>query len=174
MSDAMTEQSEKERLGELVRGVHRKFPSGVTAVTVTSPDGTPRGLAVNAFSSVSLDPPLLMVTVNATSSTYPWLFAADHLAVNIIASAQTKVIRRFAQSGGDKFAEIAWHPGITGSPVIDGVAGHFEIAVRYKIPAYTHTIFIGEVVAAEYSDDPALIYLGGAFYEGDKLTPTDF
>lgn len=163
----------EESLGEIVRGVHGRYPTGVTVVTVASPEGKPYGLAVNAFASISLEPPLLMVAIKATSSSYPWLFAADHLGVNILSTHQTSIVRRFAVSGGDKFAEIPWHPGQTGSPIIDGVTGSFELDVKYKIPAYTHTIFIGEVVAATYTDDPALIYLGGKFFQGDTLVPTE-
>ncbi|MFC7766343.1 flavin reductase family protein [Leucobacter soli] len=130
------------------------------------------GLAVNAFSSISLDPPLIMVAVNANASTYPWLFSAEHIGVNIVAENQVGVVRAFARSGGDKFAGLDWHPGTTGAPVIDGSAGHFELAVRYKIPAYTHTIFIGEVIEAAATDQPAMIYLGGGFFaQGQGLTP---
>ncbi len=156
-------------LGDEVRAVHRRYPTGVTIVTVIDPNGMPHGLAVNAFSSVSLDPPLILVAINATSATYPWLFSADHIAVNVIAQTQTEVVRVFARSGGDKFADLRWSPGITGSPVLHGTTGHFELAVRYKIPAYTHTIFIGEVVEAAHTDEPALIYLGGSFFRGDGL-----
>lgn len=160
-------------LGEVVRGAHRMYPTGVTVVTVTGDDGEPHGLAVNAFSSVSLDPPLILVAVNATSSTYPWLFSASHIAVNLMSTEQAPIVRRFARSGGDKFAEIDWTPGVTGSPIITGTSGHFELDVKYKIPAYTHTIFIGEVVAADHTDVPALVYVGGQFFRGDSLQPAD-
>lgn len=156
-------------IGDQVRGVHRRYPTGVTVVTVADEDGVPHGLAVNAFSSVSLDPPLILVAINATSSTYPWLFTADHIAVNVVAESQSSVVRAFAKSGGDKFARLDWHAGETGAPLIDGATGHLELAVRYKIPAYTHTIFIGEVVTAGFTDEPALIYLGGGFFTGSGL-----
>ena len=160
-------------LGEIVRNVHRRYPTGVSVVSVTAPDGKPYGLAVNSFSSVSLDPPLILFAVNVTASSYPWMFSADHMAVNVLSTSQTAVVKRFAQSGGDKFADIAWTKGETGSPLISGCTGRFELAVRYKIPAYTHTIIIGEVVSAEYTDDSPMIYLGGKFYDGGNLTPTD-
>ncbi|MCZ2849905.1 flavin reductase family protein [Modestobacter sp. VKM Ac-2978] len=163
----------EENLGEVVRAVHRRYPTGVSVVTAASPEGKPYGLAVNSFSSVSLDPPLILFAVNVTSSSYPWLFSADHVAVNLLSTSQTAVVRRFAQSGGDKFADIEWTTGQTGSPLIAGCTGRFELAVRYKIPAYTHTVFIGEVVCAEYTDDPALIYLGGKFFDSSDLRSTD-
>lgn len=164
--------TEAQNIGERVRALHRLYPTGVTVVTVADADGQPRGLAVNAFSSVSLDPPLVLVAINATSSTYPWLFSAEHIAVNIIAETQRAVVGAFAKSGGDKFAGLSWHPGVTGAPILEGSTGHFELAVRYKIPAYTHTIFLGEVIAAEASETPAMLYLGGAFYQqGAGLVP---
>lgn len=164
--------SEEPTIGDKVRAVHRRYPTGVTIVTVADADGQPRGLAVNAFSSVSLDPPLILVAVNANASTYPWLFTAEHIGVNIVAESQVDVVRAFARSGGDKFAGLDWHPGVTGAPVLEGTAGYFELAVRYKIPAYTHTIFIGEVVEAAASDQPAMIYLDGGFFaQGEGLTP---
>lgn len=164
--------TEAQLIGDRVKALHRRYPTGVTVVTVADAEGQPRGLAVNAFSSVSLDPPLVLVAINATSSTYPWLFSAEHIAVNIIAETQLAVVRAFAKSGGDKFAGLDWHPGVTGAPVLDGSTGHFELAVKYKIPAYTHTIFLGEVIAAETADTPAMVYLGGSFYQqGAGLLP---
>jgi flavin reductase (DIM6/NTAB) family NADH-FMN oxidoreductase RutF len=154
-----------------VRALHRRYPSGVTIVTVMGDDGAPHGLAVNAFSSVSLEPPLILVAVNATTSTYPWLFTAEHIAVNIIAQDQANIVKTFATSGGDKFAGVDWREGEARSPILEGTTGHFELAVRYKIPAYTHTLFIGEVISASYTEKPALVYVGGAFYLGDNLTP---
>lgn len=164
-----TNGSTELTMGEEVRALHRRYPTGVTVVTVCEEDGTPRGLAVNAMTSVSLEPPLMLVAVNATSSTFPALFAADHLVVNVLSTSQADVVKAFARSGGDKFQGVDWFSGETGSPVLAGSTGYFELAVKYKIPAYTHTIFIGEVVAARHTDDPAMIYLGGNFYDSADL-----
>ncbi|MDJ1370784.1 flavin reductase family protein [Gulosibacter molinativorax] len=164
---------EEPTLGQRLRAVHKRYPTGVTIVTVLGSDGQPRGLAVNAFASISYDPPLIMVAINATSSTYPWLFSADHLAINVIAEDQMPIVRAFAKKGGDKFAGLDWQEGVTGSPILAGVTGHFELAIKYKMPAYTHTIFIGEVVAAEAGETPALIYRGAEFFLGSDLTPVE-
>lgn len=103
-----------KELEEGVRNVHRNFPTGVTIVTALV-DGTPYGLAVNAFSSVSLDPPVVLVCVAATSSTHPHLFSVDHLGVNILAEDQDDLLKAFARSGGDKFADVAWREAPAGS-----------------------------------------------------------
>jgi len=163
--------SDDASISDLVRGVHRRYPTGVTVVTVADNEGKPHGLAVNAFSSVSLEPPLVLVAVNATSATYPWLFATDYIAVNIVAQSQPEVVATFAKSGGDKFAGIGWKPGVTGSPVLTGTTGHFELKVTHRVTAYTHTLFIGEVVSVAYSDTPAMIYLGGKLFFSGDLTP---
>jgi flavin reductase (DIM6/NTAB) family NADH-FMN oxidoreductase RutF len=157
-------------LGEAVKAVHRSFPTGVTIVT-TCVEGQPYGLAVNAFSSVSLDPPLVLVCVAATSSTYPRLFLGTHMAVNILASDQASVAGVFAKSGGDKFAEIAWTRGGCGAPILDGVSAHLEIEIETRIPAYTHTIFIGRVTDAKASGRPPLVYLNASMFDSELLRP---
>jgi flavin reductase (DIM6/NTAB) family NADH-FMN oxidoreductase RutF len=157
-------------LGERVRGVHRQYPTGVTVVTAAA-GGKPYGLAVNAFSSISLDPPLVLVCVNESSQSYPAVFEADHIGVNILAADQAGVAGIFARSGGDKFAALQWRPSARGVPVLDGVAGHFELEVKYKIPAYSHTIFIGQVVEADASGKAPLVYQAGKFFDGARLEP---
>lgn len=155
-------------LAERVRGVHRQYPTGVTVVTAAA-GGTPYGLAVNAFSSISLDPPLVLVCVNESSRSYPAVFEADYIGVNILAADQAGVAGTFARSGGDKFAALDWNLSSHGVPVLDGVAGHFELEVKYKIPAYSHTIFIGQVVEAASSGKAPLVYQAGKFFDGARL-----
>src|SRR3954469_17967619 len=100
---------------DLMKQVNRQFVTGVTVVTVM--DGEqPRGLAVNAFASISLDPPTVMVCVQRTSSTHDCLFRADHLAINILSTAQLDVVSRFAAKSADKFAGLDWRPGAVRRP----------------------------------------------------------
>jgi flavin reductase (DIM6/NTAB) family NADH-FMN oxidoreductase RutF len=167
---AAAAQEPAQELADRVRAVHRQYPTGVTVVT-TAVDGVPYGLAVNAFSSISLDPPLVLVCVNESSRSYPAVFDSDHLGVNILASDQRAVAGAFATSGGDKFAQLDWTRSERGVPVLDGVAGHFELEVKYKIPAFTHTIFIGEVIDARASGKAPLVYQGGGFFDGAQLVP---
>lgn len=155
-------------LATRVRAVHRQYPTGVTVVTAAS-QGKPVGLAVNAFSSISMDPPLVLVCVNESSNSFPAVFESAFIGINILASDQLDVAGTFAKSGGDKFAALDWHLSAVGVPVLDGVAGHLELEIKYKIPAYTHTIFIGQVVEAGSSDKSPLVYHAGAFFDGAKL-----
>jgi flavin reductase (DIM6/NTAB) family NADH-FMN oxidoreductase RutF len=153
-----------------VREIHRRFVTGVTIVAVDDA-GTPRGLAVNAFCSISLDPPLVMACVQKTSSTYPCLFRAGHLAVSILAAGQADVAAIFATKHPDKFASIAWSPALHGSPLIDGSCAAIEVEIRERLQASTHSVFIGRVVDARYNDADPLIYRAGQFYEPARLTP---
>jgi flavin reductase (DIM6/NTAB) family NADH-FMN oxidoreductase RutF len=156
----------------LLRQVHRKFPTGVTVVTTM--DGVlPRGLAVNAFSSLSLEPPLILVCVALTSRTHAPLMRANEFAVNLLSANQHMIARTFATSGIDKFGDLAWSPGRTGAPLIDGCSGYFEATVRERIHTSTHTLFIGDVVDARVTDEPPLLYLRGAMYDPSALEPLE-
>jgi flavin reductase (DIM6/NTAB) family NADH-FMN oxidoreductase RutF len=154
---------------EAVRGFHRQFLTGVTIITTLGPDG-PRGMAINAFASVCLDPPLVLCCVARTAATYEPLTGSGAFAVNILAAHQRDVAMTFARSGGsEKFGEVSWRQGVSGSPVLEGVAAYLEATVENRVDAYTHTIFLGRVVAAEaYGRDP-LAYLGGRFYDSAGL-----
>ena len=158
----------EDEFGEAVREVHRLFPTGVTVVT-TAVDGHPYGLAVNAFSSVSLTPPMVLVCVAETSRTHPHLISSGHLAVNILSHRQQATAARFARSGGEKFEGLDWFPGPHGSPILAGISVYVEIEVERRIPAYTHTIFIGRVVTSRSFGVPPLVYLGGGFFDGSAL-----
>lgn len=153
-----------------VKRVHRSFPSGVTVVT-TSIDGKPFGLAVNAFSSVSLAPPMVLVCINETSSSYPRFFAGNGFGVSILAADQIAVAKRFAVSGGDKFADIRWEIGPHGQPLVSDAAAHLELDIVSMLPAGSHTIFVGRVVSANASGKPPLVYYNAGFFDGGRLAP---
>ncbi|MCG2623890.1 flavin reductase [Arthrobacter sp. I2-34] len=155
---------------EIMKGFNRQFVTGVTVVT-TQENGAPKGLAVNAYSSVSLEPPLVMVCVQKTSSTYPALFASTHLGINILSNQQKGTVSTFASKSADKFAEIAWHQGPNGSPLIDGSSAALEAEIRERFQAKTHTIFICRVRHAEVSDTEPMVYKAGRFYDSEKLSP---
>ncbi len=156
-------------LSDRVRKVHAQFPTGVMVVTTTV-DGTPHGLAVNAFSSVSLEPPVVLFCVAKTSRTHGHLYGAEWAAVNILSHRQLGVAKRFATSGVDKFESLGWSPGPNGSPVLDGASAWFEVELRLKIDASTHTIFTGQVHHAVATGVPPLVYLAPGLFDGARLT----
>lgn len=164
-----TNKSRSMEIEARARRLNRQFPTGVVVVT-TMNEGAPVGLAVNAFTSVSREPPMILVCVNESSKSFPRIFDGQFIGINILASDQVDVANIFAQSGGDKFANIQWRSGSTGVPVLDSTAGHFELEVKYKIPAYTHTIFLGQVLEASPNSMKApLIYHGGDFFDGAEI-----
>jgi steroid delta-isomerase-like uncharacterized protein len=154
---------------QVMKTFNRQFITGVTVVT-TQDEGTPKGLAVNSYASVSLEPPLVMVCIQKTSSTYPALFAATHLGINILGTEQRATVATFASKSPDKFAEVDWHPGPNGSPLIDGSPACLEAEIRERFQAKTHTVFICRVRHAEVTEASPIIYKAGRFYDSDDLT----
>jgi flavin reductase (DIM6/NTAB) family NADH-FMN oxidoreductase RutF len=155
---------------ELVRAVHRQCVTGVTVVTADD-QGTPRGLAVNAFCSVSLEPPQVLVCVQTNSRTYPTLERARHFSVNILAADQLQVAKVFASKDADKFAALSWVPGPCGSPWLDGCCANLEIEVGDQLPASTHTVFIGRIVHLRRRDADPLVYHAGEFLTVGQPAP---
>ena len=155
---------------DTMKQVNRQFVSGVTVVT-TMDDERPRGLAVNAFSSISLDPPTVMVAVQRTSSTHDCLFRATHLAINILSTDQLDVVGVFATKADDKFAGLDWEPGPFGSPLIERSCAQMEVEIRERLQASTHTLFVCRVVHATVSDRHPMVYSAGRFFDGGALTP---
>lgn len=154
---------------DLMKQVNRRFVTGLTVVT-TMDDGIPRGLAVNAFSSISLDPPTVLVCVMRTSTTHDVLYRAEHLAINIISIDQMDVVGVFASKAPDKFAGLAWHPAPNGSPFLERSCAAMEAQIRERLQSSTHTIFICRVVAADVSEHHPMVYSAGGFFDGSQLT----
>ncbi|MDF3307021.1 flavin reductase family protein [Rhodococcus koreensis] len=155
---------------DLMKQVNRQFVTGVTVITSLDGD-TPKGLAVNAFASISLDPPTVMVCVQRTSNTHDCLFRADHLAINILSTAQMDVVSRFASKSADKFADLDWRPGPYGSPLIERSSAQMEVEIRERLQASTHTVFICRVLHAAVTEQTPMIYSTGKFFDGGALTP---
>ncbi|MEU7488128.1 flavin reductase family protein [Streptomyces sp. NPDC042319] len=155
-------------LVQQVKRAHRSFPSGVTVVTAQAA-GQPVGLVVNAFSSVSMDPLLVLVCINSSTQSHASLCAARHLGISILSNAQSAVAATFAKSGGDKFQSIPWHAGEQGAPLLDGASATFEVEVVSRVEAGTHSVFFGRIVGVETSDVPPLVYSAGGFFDGGRL-----
>lgn len=165
-ADSTTEGSAPD--GEAVRALHRTMVTGVTVVTVQGTE-EPRGLAVNAFASVSLEPPSILICIQKNSSTYSHLVAADHFGVNVLAASQTDVARVFATKQDRKFDHVDWHAGELGVPLLDGATATMEVELQDTLHAATHTIFIGRIRRLGGSGSPPLIYTAGSFFDGGRL-----
>ena len=138
------------------------FAAGVTIITTRGADGAPYGLTATAFSSVSLDPPLVLVCVDKKSETYPH-FASGVFAVNLLTSKQEGLSGTFAKSGGDKFAGMTCEQGNTGAPLLADTLGYLECRIVHTYAGGDHTIFVGEVVATRMRDGDPLLYYRGVY-----------
>jgi 3-hydroxy-9,10-secoandrosta-1,3,5(10)-triene-9,17-dione monooxygenase reductase component len=146
------------------RDVLGRFATGVTVVTGLS-DGSPVGLTCQSFSSVSLDPPLVMFAPARTSRSWPLIQRSGHFCVNILAADQVDVSRTMASRGADKFAGLGWAPSrTTGSPVLAGTLGHVDCLISAVHESGDHYVVVGRVLdlAVTEVEDP-LLYFRGAY-----------
>lgn len=139
------------------------FLTGVTVVTTVDAEGAPRGFTANSFTSVSLDPPLVLVCIGKSASTFEAFRASRHFCVNILAEEQKDVSSRFASRSADRFSAVSWLPGICGSPVLEGVSAWFECEMHQQVDAGDHLVLIGRVADFSQSSANPLGYCRGAY-----------
>jgi 3-hydroxy-9,10-secoandrosta-1,3,5(10)-triene-9,17-dione monooxygenase reductase component len=162
--------SEPATVGETVdegtfRRVLARFATGVVVVT-GAPDGKPAGLTCQSFSSLSLDPPLVLLSTARASKTWPRIERTGRFAVNVLNAGQRDLSERVAVSGGDKFADVPWRPGVLGNPLLDGALANLECDVHAVHDGGDHVIVIGRVRALEapgLADESPLIYYRSAY-----------
>ncbi|HTZ77253.1 MAG TPA: flavin reductase family protein [Stellaceae bacterium] len=146
-----------------LRQALRRFATGVTIVTARRRDGTPVGLTVNSFGSVSLEPPLVLWSLSCASPNLREFQAAGHFAVNLLGHHQLELARRFAAPHPDRFASLAWQEGLGGAPVIEGSPAVFECARYAEYPGGDHAIFLGRVERLTTADHTPLVFFDGGF-----------
>ncbi len=138
------------------------FATGITIVTAIDPDGQPIGLTANSFTSLSLDPPLLLLCIANNAGSAPVLRSADHFGVNVLQISQQLASNRFAGKSEDRFAATAWAPGETGVPLLDGSLVSYECRRNAVHEGGDHFILVGEVRRAQFEPrrDPLLYFRG--------------
>jgi len=139
------------------------FMTGVTVVTAHDNDGAPLGFTANSFTSVSLDPPMVLVCLANMSRNYDALVAADGFAVNILTENQIEISNIFARPVEDRFATVKWRNGPQGSPILHGVSSWFDCSMHKTVDAGDHVILIGQVEAFDANSTPGLGYARGAY-----------
>ena len=158
---------------ELFRKAMSHFATGVTVVTTRLASGEPRGLTVNSFASVSLDPPLILFCVDHASESFQAISRAEYFAVNFLAEDQENVSRVFASKSPDRFRQVAFGDGPHGSPVLDGCLGFLECRKIASHAHGDHTILIGEVLEAKAHGGNPLLYYRSAYARLEpSLEPT--
>ena len=167
---------------DFFRQVAGQFATGVTVVTTCS-QGKPAGITVNAFCSVSLEPPLVLVCIDLVSLTLPVIRESGSFAVNILTNEQEELSRCFAGSTEERyehFCHASFHIAATGAPIIDDVLAFIDARVVAEYPAGDHVIFLGQVeamgtnghVAFAHEEDQQLADLNGHINEaGNEKAP---
>ncbi len=141
-----------------LRRAFGKFPTGVTVVTTRDSEGIARGFTANAFTSVSLDPPMLLICIAKAAHSLDIFAQADGFAVNILSESQRDVSGVFASKRADKFSTIKHTDGPAGHPVLAGVCAWFDCRRAQCIDAGDHIILVGQIIAFESTAENPLGY----------------
>jgi 3-hydroxy-9,10-secoandrosta-1,3,5(10)-triene-9,17-dione monooxygenase reductase component len=149
------------------RHVLGHYPTGVAVITAR-PSAEPIGMAMNSFTSLSLQPPLVLFCPASASTTWPQLRDAGLIAINVLSARQEPVSRAFAARGADRFAGLDWSPGQNGAPLLHDALGWMECHVQAEYPAGDHSVVIAQIDRMGVHDaieDP-LVFFRGAYFPG--------
>jgi flavin reductase (DIM6/NTAB) family NADH-FMN oxidoreductase RutF len=157
---------EKDR-GPWLRAMMGRFATGVTVLAARH-GPLLAGMTANAVASISLDPPLLMASINRSSETHVAIVGSHSFAVSVLGDHQQAIAECFAlpTTAGklQRFCDAPWHEAETGSPIVDGAIAFFDCRLQESHAAGTHTIFIGEIVAAGYEEaGEPLLWFGSRY-----------
>ena len=148
----------------------QRWASGISVVTTKTERYSTQGMTVTAFSSVSVDPPQILVCINANADTGDGIQESNYFAVNILTTDQEDISNQFAGSCSqeERFSNVSWSEGITGSPILDDSLASLDCNVVQQVRAGTHRIFIGEVQNVVYRSGDPLIYYRSAYQQLSK------
>ena len=151
------------------RSVLGRFASGITVVTTIDAEGRDVGMTVSAFSSVSLTPPLVQVCIDQAASMYGALQQAERFGINVLASEQEALSRRFAAvDSSHRFDGIGYARGESGVVLLEEALAHLECRMHARHDAGDHTIFIGEVERASARDGRPMLYYRGGYAQLER------
>lgn len=146
-----------------LRQVMGHFATGVTIITTLSKSGQLHGLTANAFTSVSLEPPLLLISVDKKAESYPAFEESKVFTVNILADDQEALSRKFAVSGGNKFEGVAYRIGANGAPILEGALTYIECTLYAAYEGGDHSLYLGEIQQAETREGKPLLFFRGGY-----------
>jgi 3-hydroxy-9,10-secoandrosta-1,3,5(10)-triene-9,17-dione monooxygenase reductase component len=156
----------------LFRHVLGHFPTGVTVITGND-DGTPHGMTIGSFTSVSLDPPLVGFLPQQSSESWQAIARSGSFCVNVLSSQQGDECWRFAKSApGGKFDDVSWHDSELGSPILDGVLAWVDCSIEAVHEMGDHLFVLGAVHGVGHTEevDPnALLFFRGKLGQFDKI-----
>lgn len=146
-----------------LRHAFGQFATGVTVVTCRGPAGEPVGMTANSFTSVSLDPPLVLWSVSRSARSYEAFAAAQNFAFSILAQDQAELSNRFSRPGTEKFEGVALLEGDAGVPLIDGAAAHLECRQHATVDGGDHLVVIGRVTRFVRHERRGLVFAQGRY-----------
>jgi len=146
-----------------LRDAFGAFVTGVTVVTTRDEDGQLAGCTANSFSSVSIDPPLVLWSLARTSSSYPVFERSKRFTINVLAEDQRHLSQLFASKGMDRFGNSNWTLGLGGVPILDGALCYLECVKFASYPGGDHTIFVGQVENFQRKQQRPLVFGGGRY-----------
>ena len=149
--------------GRALRDAFGSFATGVTIVTTSGPDGADIGLTANSFSSVSLNPPMVLWSLARTSSSIEAFRNSVYFAVHILSADQEALSARFASRGIDRFGGLALDRGPDGIPMLPDCMARFTCKLAYQYEGGDHAIFVGEIVDFSHSASKPLVFHGGGY-----------
>lgn len=139
------------------------WATGIAIVTVMDSEGNPHGMTANSFTSVSLDPPLILVCVDHRAALLPYLLPSKAIAINVLGEDQADLSSRFARKSEDRFENLDWTPGSGGAPIITGGLATFEGSITDSITAGDHQIVVAEVKQVAWHDGRPLLYFASGY-----------
>lgn len=140
-----------------------RFATGVTILTVATPEGRPLGMTANSLASLSLHPPLVSVCVDREAEMHEAVLRVREFVVNVLSSHQEALARRFADKHEDRFEGIGYHLSPDGLILLDGVLAHIECERFAEYPGGDHTIVLGRVTGGTTADGRPLLYYRGGY-----------
>jgi flavin reductase (DIM6/NTAB) family NADH-FMN oxidoreductase RutF len=140
-----------------------RFATGITVVTTLTPDGKREGLTANSFAALSLDPPLVLWSLNRKAKSRPSFEQSRHFAINVLAAHQRHISNHFAQPQADKFAAIACQPGLGGCPTFPDCLALFECRLERTVAGGDHVLFIGRVERFRWRAGEPLVFSAGHY-----------
>ncbi|HUK40475.1 MAG TPA: flavin reductase family protein [Candidatus Acidoferrales bacterium] len=147
-----------------LRRIMGHFATGVTIVTTVDKTGAHFGLTANAFMSLSLNPPLVLISVDKSAQCYSCFDESKVFTVNFLSEHQEEISRRFATKGVEKFAGLKWREGANGAAALEDVMAHIECKLVQTYEGGDHTILIGEILSATASGEKPLLFFKGKYH----------
>jgi flavin reductase (DIM6/NTAB) family NADH-FMN oxidoreductase RutF len=153
-----------------LRDTLARYPTGVTIVTALDAQDRPIGLTINSFNALSLEPPLVVWSLRATSACLPALGPGAFFVVNVLAEGQVDLSRRFASREANRFDGVAWAANAEGVPLLHAAAAWLECRTLSQQPAGDHVLFVAEVLRIAATDLSPLVFHGGSYWLlGERL-----